>query len=633
MKTRWLLLTLILFSSWPVSATEYASYLINQAQQLRLHTHPHWWKLLHYYPNILGNGVTSQADDADFFFAADGKTNPKTELAQTLHQFFSPKNEQNPEQHPQCRFPARYQWLNKQLNFDTQKLPVQPCKAYQEWLTDINPHSATLVFPSAYINNPSTMFGHTFIRIDQKGENASPLTAYAISYAAASTEFTGPLFAIESLMGVQAGFFSIQPYYEKVNEYSELENRDIWEYDLNLKADEIRHMLAHLWELQQIRFDYYFLDENCSYQLLGLLDVSRPELNLISQFPYDVIPIDTVRAILNAPGILKRVHYRPSSRSNLSYQLSQTNEKEHQLVHDLAFGRISPEDLQLKTLSNERHAYLLSLAHEYLQYKYRRRIIPRSESAPRSLALLKARSQIVLDVPLPQAPQPQVRPEQGHASARIIYGMGHNSEGNYLELSWRPAYHDLLDDDGGHVAGSQINFLDTRLRFDDQDHKLQLEQLTLIDIYSVTPHTRDFSALSWKFNTGIERVHLDNTAKRKLAYTLNAGAGRTWAINKNARFFLLAEGTTLFQRRLQDNLALGAGPSLGLLWQVQPDWKLWLNSHYQRYGVNLHLTYINYSLKQSFKLGNNKALRFEFMRHGVKKQLQNEVMLNLHWYY
>jgi len=42
------------------------------------------------------------------------------------------------------------------------------------------------------------------------------------------------LFAINALIGVYPGMFSIMPYYLKVREYNDLENRDIWEYELNL---------------------------------------------------------------------------------------------------------------------------------------------------------------------------------------------------------------------------------------------------------------------------------------------------------------------------------------------------------------------------------------------------------------
>ena len=59
-----------------------------------------------------------------------------------------------------------------------------------------------------------------------------------------------------------------------------LENRDVWEYELNLEPHEIERLLAHTWELGFTRFDYYFFDENCSYHLLSLLDVARPGVEL-----------------------------------------------------------------------------------------------------------------------------------------------------------------------------------------------------------------------------------------------------------------------------------------------------------------------------------------------------------------
>ena len=50
------------------------------------------------------------------------------------------------------------------------------------------------------------------------------------------------------------------PYYEKIKEYSNLENRDIWEYSLEFTPDEVERMLLHLWELKDIYTDYYFFD-------------------------------------------------------------------------------------------------------------------------------------------------------------------------------------------------------------------------------------------------------------------------------------------------------------------------------------------------------------------------------------
>jgi hypothetical protein len=87
----------------------------------------------------------------------------------------------------------------------------------------------------------------------------------------------------------------------KIQEYGDFDHRDIWEYRLNFNADEMRRMLYHIYELDNIFSYYYFFDENCSYSLLFLLDAARPGLALSDEF-YSrfftwVIPIDTIRGV------------------------------------------------------------------------------------------------------------------------------------------------------------------------------------------------------------------------------------------------------------------------------------------------------------------------------------------------
>jgi hypothetical protein len=45
--------------------------------------------------------------------------------------------------------------------------------------------------------------------------------------------------------------FQMLPYYLKVSEYSDMENRDIWEYHLNLNV-QIDQMLMHIWEVGRL---------------------------------------------------------------------------------------------------------------------------------------------------------------------------------------------------------------------------------------------------------------------------------------------------------------------------------------------------------------------------------------------
>jgi hypothetical protein len=317
-------------ASWAEAA--YIEQLIDTAQRQRLADSRAWFALLHYKPGGLLQQWESQADDAAFFLAADGKYNPQAELVATIRAMAEPVLD-DVDQHPQCRFPARYHWLQQQLPISAARLPPIDCSSLNEWFDTIRPGSLTLVFPSAYINSPSSMFGHTLLRINPDDHRKdSPLVAYALNYAAnADATDSALIFSIKGLIGGYPGVFSIVPYYEKIKEYSDLENRDVWEYELDLTPSELRQLMRHAWEVRYIQFDYFFLTENCSYHMLSLMEAARPGLALTSQFEIKAIPSDTVRAVIEAE-LVTQVSYRPSSTTILTQHAAQMRADDNSLV-------------------------------------------------------------------------------------------------------------------------------------------------------------------------------------------------------------------------------------------------------------------------------------------------------------
>ena len=114
-------------SASPAAASDsYLAHLITDARALELSGQRQWHLLLHYRKGLLG-GYKSQADGREFFFAEDGKRNPEAELEATLKAFFQPEPADSTRQHPQCQFPARYDWLRTQLQFDPTQLREHPC--------------------------------------------------------------------------------------------------------------------------------------------------------------------------------------------------------------------------------------------------------------------------------------------------------------------------------------------------------------------------------------------------------------------------------------------------------------------------------------------------------------------------
>src|SRR5690606_5397884 len=112
-----------------------------------------------------------------------------------------------------------------------------------------DPTGVSLVYSSAYPNNPASMFGHTFLKIESSRK--SNLIDTGINFAAYTPKNPNMLaFMFNGVAGGYLGMWSIEPYFTKVNQYVNSESRDLWEYELNLSKEETHHLLMHLWELE-----------------------------------------------------------------------------------------------------------------------------------------------------------------------------------------------------------------------------------------------------------------------------------------------------------------------------------------------------------------------------------------------
>jgi hypothetical protein len=621
-----------------VSATdnEYLTQLQQQAHAKNLAQHPEWLNLLHYKPYPFLSGSRSLADDPKFFNAPTGSTNPSAELDATLSAFFSTLGETDKQQNPQCAFISRYQWLKHELYFDTAKLPEQPCKRFHTWYATLNPHEITLIFPAAFLNNPSSMYGHTLLRIDAKDQDEqSRLLAYAINYAANTNETQGFLYAYKGLTGGYPGMFSSMPYYLKVREYNDFENRDIWEYRLNLKPDEVERMLMHVWELGPIYFNYFFIDENCSYHLLSLLEVARPGLQLTDRFRWAAIPSDTVRAVTEQAGLLKEAVYRPSTATGIRARVEKLSLAEQETAKKLAQGNLQTTDAEITQLPAMRRAAVMELGIEYQAY-LRAAKPDTPQLAAQSRSLLLARSQ--LDVPShdPLIPTPAVRPDQGHKTSRIDAGFGVDDGAHFEEIVWRPSYHELIDPEAGYIRGAQIQFFRFNFRRYNNDIGTRLEKFVPIDILSLAPRDEFFQRLSWKINLSGVRVRGENGEDRPLA-RLNGGVGYAWetgkAIHMPTLLYTLLDATLDAGKQPGANYALGAGPALGMVADVNQSWRINTYARVQRFALGNQRTATEISVDQRFSIGPNAGMRVSLGRKKEFDRLWNHADIAFQYYY
>lgn len=587
-----------------------------RARSLDLAQSPIWRALLHYRPNRFGDGVTSLADQPDFFLAQDGKTNPEAELDATLAAFFAPADAiARVGQHPQCAFPARYAWLASALDFDAAQLAHHPCRELATWRATIGPtEGVSLIFPEAYMNNPASMFGHTLIRIDaakpNAGEERRDLLAWAVNFAADTGTDPGPVFAVKGISGAYGGFFSFWPYSQKVKEYGDWESRDIWEYRLGLHDDEVERLLLHVWELRDVRFDYYFFDENCSWALLGLLQAARPSLDLQQRFPVWAIPADTVRATLDEAGLAAEPTWRASAATQIAYDARALSGDELRLVRALASGAGAPDDPDVVALSDRRRAAVLALAYDLLRHRATPERV--DEERPRSFALLLARSAVPVQGEVgPPPPEPSVRPDRGHDTARLRLGGGVRDGRAFLEARARPAFHDVLDPQGGFTRGAQIDFFDLALRYYPEQQQVRIHEFKLLDIVSLAPRDALFHPISWRFGTALESELVPRHGELHEAYfwRTGGGAGLTTSLGNLGLAYGLVELRGDVSSHLRPAWALGGGGSAGVLFGDASDrWRAHLHAAAIRYALGDPHTEITIGLDQRVSITHDDAL-------------------------
>ncbi len=635
-----ILLLLLLFIPFVVAppgqaaAAGYLEELIERSRRLGLAQQRQWLKLGHYEPAPFGFGLVSVIDSGNFFNAANGRRNPAAELEATLAAFFAPPPGGDDEQHPQCAFIARYHWLKSELGFDPARLAERACPRFEAWYGVIDPGQVTLVLPAAYMNQPSSMFGHTLLRIDRPNQSArTRLTSYAINYGADTGGDGGVPFAIKGIFGGYRGAFTLMPYYEKVKDYSDLENRDIWEYELDLSPEEIRRMLRHVWELDNVWADYYFFDENCSYQLLSLIEVARPGLDLTGGFGWWAIPTDTVKVVVAEAGLLKRTVFRPSARGEINHRAGLLQPRLRRLAQDMTLGRVALDDARIEGLTDTDKAAVLELAYEFLQFRFRADDETRDVVAPRSMALLRARSQLPKAEPVAPVPEPETRPDQGHASARAGLGGGVIDGDFFQEINIRASYHDLLDPPGGFVRGFEIEALHLRLRHFDDDRDVELESFQLVGIQSSSPRNDFFKPISWRFDLGAEKFRRGGDADQEIVGVVGGGAGLSFGLGTKAIASAFADLRLFAGQNLDDQVAVAVGPSLGLHYYPTGWWALGLEATYQYSADDETDHYLDVGLTQGFALGRSFGLRLTTAMRGPFDERFFEFGGTLYWYF
>ena len=445
-----------------------------------------WYKLLHYQKSKGRSRVRGN----NFFLDQDGAIAPEKEYIASFRQMFSDTAEIR--QKTQCQYLARRDFFIRRLGIKKEQLV--PCHLSDSWLRRLDSNRITIVFASAFLNSAASGFGHTFLKLGSSQHQANlELLDYGINFAARVPDTSGALYALYGLSGYYPGSFGMLPYHQLIKDYTHLEGRDLWQYDLNFDPQETQRMLFHLLELETSYFDYYFLDDNCSFALLSLLEIGRPGLHLIEDEEAFVIPLDTIKRLARQ-GLVTNISYRPSQETQwrtLEADLtsSQKENIKKVLAKDLAKD-LAPQDLDTQSLdAGLAYLGLLSAGNQEL-------------SRAQSFQLSTERSH---RSGRPQQPvlRSERSPDQSHDSSQVSLGFLQESgqTKNQLHFKFQPAFHDLLSEDSGASRGSHLELLSLTLQ-STENSAISVGEFKAIKLVSTKPCTAFEQPISWGVDLG-----------------------------------------------------------------------------------------------------------------------------------
>ena len=590
-----------------------------------------WQHLLHIRLHPFSQRVISQNDDGNFFLSPQGKEDPAAELKADYQAFKAINMADNLS--AQCQFPARYHWLKTQ--FPAGHFQDQPCSELDAWLDELQAHSLTLIFPASHINSPSSMYGHTLVRMDREDKNKSKLLSYSVNFAANADPTDNELvFSYKGLAGGYPGVVSVMPYYVKTNEYQHMEYRDVWEYPLTFTPEEVQQFARHVWETKDTYFDYYFFDENCSYRLLALLDAASERSDLADDFLLKAVPVDTIRSLQQRDMVAEAI-YRPSAATALEFKGEQSAPEVQKIAKQLVE---SDDDIQtlLAPLTEQQKARALELSHSYARYL----AIKKKQSSPalrkRTLQLLSARSKITVASEFDETPEPPIRDDQGHLTQRMQVSLGESDDEGFSEFSWRIAYHDVMDLPEGFVPGSQIQMGLLDLRYWHDQQALRLQQFKIVDVLSLSHQTLFQNPTAWSVSFGLDRF---KQAEAELFTYLKVGFGKSY-LTDAGRVYALGETQVLADNQFDQGFQLSAGPRLGWLIQTQA-LQHNLELHWQPLVTHDNPMRRSLSWQVGTEITDNSQLRFGFERQLFTSQDDsargvqgvNEGKLSFVWYF
>lgn len=324
------------------------------------------WRRLLLFQDTPVEHDNSSIDNPEFFLAQDGRHDAHAELIATLSAM------QSGDGDALCLFVARTHFLTQALAAQDIDSGVddKQCSDFHAFANTLNAKRLSLIFAEEHPNHIASAFAHVLIRVDDGQDEDKAATA--INYTVQPNKADGVLVSTaKSIIGGYPGVMEIMPYQKKADDYLVKDERDLWQFSLNLTPKEVTQIVRHIWEVKEMERPYFFTHDNCATEIVRLIDVVRPKGHVQADIGHVVIP-SRIAAILSQAGMVTDQKFIPS---NSTIRQAKLNHGENFDIAHLTPNRNNPVNampvhrfgfgIGLDTRPNDRAVYGIQLNSAY----------------------------------------------------------------------------------------------------------------------------------------------------------------------------------------------------------------------------------------------------------------------------
>ena len=467
--------------------------------------HPQWQHLLFY------NKGKAEVISSGFYLTnpkprSKKDVDPYAELVATI--------EQINDESVVCQYPARYLWLTHHLP----ELHVTLNNCSQ--LPDSN-QQISLILVSNYLKNPASSFGHVLVKSslptedkDNNTKNGNAKSDHAKKVRELSSEDllnssynfgaripeneNGAMYAIKGLFGLYDAGFSETEFFKQDAVYSKKEQRDMWEYVLNLDTFDTQLLNYHLYEAKSARFDYYFIKQNCGYrsgEILELISDVKTTERIGPWYAPDYVFDQLLEHEGESESLVSSVRYLPSEQTQLREKFGQLSKP----IQDIINAVIRTEDTTLlSTLDEESKALALDFLILHRTYKISQDNTPKQQAFKN--VLLSQRFALPASKGLAQLPVPnKVSPALSSKTTQTKVVLSDEMVDVGLSLFVKDPLNAYTDID------KRFEAVKTSLGYNFDKRQLTLTDFVFLDMQQIEDLRQPLSGepkLSWQLKTG-----------------------------------------------------------------------------------------------------------------------------------